>query len=208
MRSAETSGAEKILAAALELFAERGVDATSVRAVAERAGVSPALVIHHHGSKQSLRAACDELVVVTIRERKTTAMSDPGLDPVAALREWDGGSVLLRYLARTLADGTPAVAGLVDRLVADAVAYSAAGVASGLLRPTEHPHERAAVLTLWSLGALVLREHGQRLLGVDLAGDPRGFGPYATAAAELLTGGLISEGLADRMRQGHDEQER
>ncbi|MEK8174205.1 helix-turn-helix domain-containing protein [Streptomyces sp. M19] len=38
--------------AALELFAERGFEATSTRAVAAAAGLSPALVTRHFGSKQ------------------------------------------------------------------------------------------------------------------------------------------------------------
>src|SRR2546423_15267855 len=48
--------------AALRLFAERGHDAVSVRGIAAAAGVSPALVVHHFGSKDGLRAAVDEHV--------------------------------------------------------------------------------------------------------------------------------------------------
>jgi len=46
-----------ILDAARAEFAERGFDATSVRAVARRAGVDPALVRHYFGSKADLLAA-------------------------------------------------------------------------------------------------------------------------------------------------------
>jgi len=45
-----------ILAAAQRLFAERGYDATSVRAVAAAARVDPALVLHFFGSKAELFA--------------------------------------------------------------------------------------------------------------------------------------------------------
>lgn len=153
----------RIRDAALELFGERGVVSTTVRAIAERAGVSAALVIHHYGSKDALRAACDEHVVTTVRERKHAALADP--DPVAGLRSWPGGQVLLRYLARTLVDGTPQVAELVDQLVADAVEYTEAGVRAGRLRAPEHPREQAAVLTLWSLGALVCASTGSGCWG-------------------------------------------
>ncbi|MEX0658697.1 MAG: TetR/AcrR family transcriptional regulator [Egibacteraceae bacterium] len=72
----------RIRDAAITRFAEDGVAGTSVRAIAGQAGVSAALVIHHFGSKEALRAACDEHVAATIRERKQTAMAaGPGLDP-------------------------------------------------------------------------------------------------------------------------------
>jgi AcrR family transcriptional regulator len=46
--------------ATLRLFADRGPDAVSVRAIASEAGVSPALVLHHFGSKAGLREAVDQ----------------------------------------------------------------------------------------------------------------------------------------------------
>ena len=46
-----------------------------MRAVAAEAGVSPALVIHHFGSKDALRAACDEHVLRVIREAETEAFA-------------------------------------------------------------------------------------------------------------------------------------
>jgi AcrR family transcriptional regulator len=45
---------EAIAASALALFEERGFAATSVRAIAAAAGVDPALVIRHFGSKEQL----------------------------------------------------------------------------------------------------------------------------------------------------------
>ncbi|MFI2712589.1 TetR family transcriptional regulator [Micromonospora sp. NPDC018662] len=49
---------EAILAAARDAFAERGFDATTIRAVAAAAGVDPALVHHYFGAKEDLfRAA-------------------------------------------------------------------------------------------------------------------------------------------------------
>ena len=44
----------EIAAAAGRLFAERGYDRTSMRAIAAEAGVDPALVTHYFGSKQRL----------------------------------------------------------------------------------------------------------------------------------------------------------
>jgi AcrR family transcriptional regulator len=52
-----------ILGAARAIFAERGFDGATIRAVALRAGVDPALVHHYFGSKQQLFVAAMELPV-------------------------------------------------------------------------------------------------------------------------------------------------
>jgi AcrR family transcriptional regulator len=53
-RRGETGTREDIAAAAAHLFAERGFDRTSLRAIAAEAGVDPALITHYFGSKQRL----------------------------------------------------------------------------------------------------------------------------------------------------------
>ncbi|GAA3290196.1 hypothetical protein GCM10020295_03980 [Streptomyces cinereospinus] len=53
-RPGETRTRETILAAARACFAERGFDATSMRRIAEAAGVDQALVHHFYGTKESL----------------------------------------------------------------------------------------------------------------------------------------------------------
>lgn len=197
----ERSARDRIRDAALELFAERGVAATPVRVVAGRAGVSTALVMHHFGSKDNLRVACDQHVVATVRAQKSATVST-GSDPLAGLRATAEGPPLLRYLARTLIDGSPHVATLVDEMAADAQDYTESAVAAGICTPSDFPRERAVVLTLWSLGALVLHEHLDRLLGVDIAGDPAQMGAYAVPATELLSRGVITEDYYRRVREG------
>lgn len=198
MRSIDTSTdrttTARIRDAAIRCFATDGVAATSVRAIAAEAGVSAGLVIHHFGSKDELRIACDEYVAGLIREVKGSAMAaGAGLDPLAAMRSFSGGPPLARYLAKTLVDGSPHVADLVDEMVNDAVGYIATGVNAGLLTPSDHPKERAAILTLWMLGALVLHDHLERLIGFDITGDlaehPEESGnAYFGPVAEILGG--------------------
>lgn len=202
----------KIRDAAITLFARDGVAGTGLRAVAEEAGVSLGLVSHHFGSKEGLRQACDDYVVAVIREGKSAAMSaGPGLDPVAALRQPAGGPPLMKYLARVLIDSSPTVAVLVDELVADAAGYMAQGVETGMLRPTDHPRQRAAVLTMWSLGALVLHEHVQRLLGVDLTAQDLVGQPavtnYFAPATEIFCDGLVTEAFGATLRGAFSDKE-
>jgi AcrR family transcriptional regulator len=59
---------ERILAHARTLFATKGFERTTIRAVAEQAGVDPALVMQHFGSKQGLFDAA------------TAAGAEPALD--------------------------------------------------------------------------------------------------------------------------------
>ena len=56
-RPGDSGTREAILDAARMLFAERGYDGASVRAIASAAGVDPALIRHFFGDKQSLFAA-------------------------------------------------------------------------------------------------------------------------------------------------------
>lgn len=192
----------RIRDAALERFAADGVARTTIRSVAADADVSPALVIHHFGSKGRLRQACDEHVVAVIGERKReAAAAGPGVDPIAALREAEEGPSILRYLARTLVDGSPHVGALVDDMVEDAVAYMAEGERTGLLKPSDQPRERAVVLVIWQLGALVLHDHVARLLGADLTAGTEGMVRWAVPAAEVLSRGVMADELYDRVRE-------
>lgn len=200
-RDEDLTARARIRDAAIARFAADGVDGTSLRVIAEDAGVSPALVIHHFGSKDSLRTACDEHVVATVRERKVAAMGrGPSMDPLAAMHEDDDDPPIMRYLARALIDGSPAVAGLVDGMVEVAVASVEEGVRSGLLEPTEQPRELATVLTLWSLGVLALHEHADRLLDIDLTDDPEGRGTYARTAMRALRGIFTDDAYRNMQR--------
>src|SRR3954469_16424159 len=62
---------QALLAAALDLFSERGFDGASTRLIAERAGVAQPLLSYHFAGKQELwQAAVDDLFE---RLRRSTA---------------------------------------------------------------------------------------------------------------------------------------
>lgn len=195
----------RIRDAAIVRFAADGVARTSVRAVAAAAEVSPGLVMHHFGSKDGLRVACDRHVAAQVRERKAAALrAGPALDVLGAFRA-DDGPPLLAYLAATLTEPSDQVADLVAELVDDAETNLALAVETGVAHPSDHARERAVVLTVWSLGALVLHDQLRRLLGDDLlAGDevPRG---YLRGATELLSTGVLTDEVAARVAAAVDE---
>lgn len=208
----DRSTAARIRDAAITCFAEHGVAATSVRTIAGAAEVSPGLVMHHYGSKDRLRQACDRHVAARVREAKQeVAAQGAEFDPVGQLRTREDGLPLLRYLARTLVDDSPHVADLVDEMVDDARHYTERATATGLMRPSEDPDGRAAVLTLWSLGAVVLHEHVHRILGADLTGTAADMAPYTVPAAEVLGRGVLAPGVYEHVRDSfatHDHEER
>ncbi|MCL1693786.1 MAG: TetR family transcriptional regulator [Actinomycetia bacterium] len=201
----------RIRDAAIASIAEHGISGTTARKVASAAGVSPGLVIHHFGSMEGLRTACDQYVSGAIREFKERTMTGgPTLDVLAALRDSPNGP-LMGYLAQVLADDSPAVAKLVDDLVDDAEGYIQQGVESGMLKPSDDPRGRAVVLTVWSLGALALHQHLRRLLGTDLT-DPEILTDPAAAAYiapvyEIYGKGILEEAFAARARAAFTESE-
>lgn len=182
--------------AAITLIAERGSAALTARAVAEQAHLSAGLIRHHFGSMAELERSCDEHVVELIREQKASAMSEgAGFDMLQGLRSSNNGEAI-RYLAHRLTENSSAMDHLVDLIVEDAQQYLAVGVVNGVVRPSTQPHSRAALLTLFSLGSLVLGRHAKRLLGVDvgasdLQAEP-GIVDYITATIELFSQGLLT----------------
>lgn len=194
----ERSGAARILDAALLLFGERGLRGTTLKAIAAEAGVSQALIVHHYGSKDALRTACDEHVVRMIpAHRQATSGAEPQFDPFAGLRRLENSRPLLRYLVRALTEGGTHASELIDGMIADAEAYMAQGERAGLIKPSSTPRDRVVLLVIWSLGALTLHEQVHRLLDVDLLAQdvpPESLKRYLRPAVELYRQGLVEEG--------------
>lgn len=220
MRSSDDRTAvARIRDAAITEFAANGIDGTSIRTIAATAGVSPALVIHHFGSKDELRVACDEYVAGIIRDVKGGAMASGGAFDVAAAFRAVGNIPASKYLARTLVDGSPYVAELVDEIVSDAAKYVATGVETGMIKPSSHEYERAAILTIWGLGTLVLHQHLERLIGVDItadfSSDPKSVSAYMAPILEIYGQGvftekttqLMAEAFVDAPREDQQEKE-
>ena len=184
----------RIRDAAVRRFGAEGFGA-SVRAIAADAGVSPGLVIHHFGSKDALRAACDEHVLRLIREAETDAFTASGpIDLVRELAELDDYAPLVGYLVQAFQTGGDLAAALLTRMTADAEAYLGDAVAAGRMRPSRDPAARAAYLVDVGVGALL--SFVRRNPPVD--GDYRPtLRAYAEAnslpALELYTEGLLTD---------------
>ena len=190
----DLTGRARIRDAAIRRFGADGFGA-SVRVIAADAGVSPGLVIHHFGSKDALRAACDEHVLRLIREAETDAFTKSGpaewLAQLSVLDEFAPG---VGYLVQTLLAGGNLAATLLERMTRDAEVYLADAVAAGTMKPSRDPAARAAFLVDVGIGAVLsfIRRHPP----VD--GDYRAtLRRYAEAnslpALELYTEGLLAD---------------
>jgi acetoacetyl-CoA synthetase len=73
----------RILAGALEAFAEKGYHGTTTRQLAERCGLSVPGVYHHYPSKQDILVDLMMVVIDELIERSRLALAEAGDDPRA-----------------------------------------------------------------------------------------------------------------------------
>ena len=146
----------RIRDAAIDLFGREGF-AVGVRAIATAAGVSPGLVIHHFGSKEGLRRACDDYIAGVIRDSKTETIrsSDPATW-LSAMAEIEDYAPLMSYLVRTLQSSGDLSKTLWRQMIDNAEQYIEEGVQAGTLRPSVYPKARARFLAMVGGGTFLL----------------------------------------------------
>ncbi|MDQ8045190.1 MAG: helix-turn-helix domain-containing protein [Solirubrobacteraceae bacterium] len=197
----DVDGRSRLLAAAYELFAERGVEAVSVRLLAERAQVTAGLVTHHFGSKDGLIEQVDAYALGLCSEILAGAMAAAGERPDGDARPIAG---VQDAITDALSD-QPVLRGYIGRrLVSDSAAGQQffgqfaqlveAGLrqlrSAGAVRDSID-HMGATVLVVHLiLGPIVLARQWSQLAGID-AFDPRLVAPVAAATSAVLEGGLF-----------------
>lgn len=189
----------RIRAGAIELFGEAGFAHATVRAIAERAGVSPGLVIHHYGSKDRLRRACDDWVMEQLGREKAMAVGGS----LPELQAWLAGHPeyrpIVAYLAAGLRAGGELADGIFDRFLTMTHEVIDAGVAAGTMREPLDREAAAAAMVAWSCGASLLGDQLARRLGGDTLLDPQVYARYGVAALEIFTYGVFTD---DRLLRG------
>ncbi|RJO73500.1 TetR/AcrR family transcriptional regulator [Nocardia panacis] len=155
--SADLTTAARIRDTAIEIFGEQGFQ-VGVRTIARAAGVSPGLVNHHFGSKEGLRAACDDRVTALIHSEKlkTITAASPAQGMLAAIAEIEVYAPLVAYMVRSLQAGGPPARSLFDRLVDDTESHIRAGLDSGAIKPSRDEKARARYITMLNVGAALL----------------------------------------------------
>ncbi len=190
----------RIRDAALRLFGQRGMDATTIRDIAAAAGVSGGLVRHHFGSKEGLRDACDTYALDQLMRIKEQAIVEGRLAAPGFLADAQPTMLLFyRYLARSMLDGSPAAAAMFDEMV---------DLGERWLQE-HHPglvgDQRAysALLVAMELGALSMNERLSQALGADIFG-PEGLLRLAKARIDFYSRPLLSPEFAAHAHQAID----
>lgn len=181
-RADDLTAKARIRNAALDLFAEHGVDATSLRTVASAAGVTVGLIVHHYGTKEALR----ETVELAIVERFAEAIASVPIDgrpaaEVVAARDRAVAEMLaaspavVDYLRRAILDGGGERRDLVSRL-SELTAQQVHDLRAAGLASTKHTvGEQVVTIMVRQLGQLFLQPLVDRIadeFAEELAGDP------------------------------------
>ncbi len=176
----------------MDLFGKQGIRATTVRQIAQAAGVSPGLVIHHFGSKDGLRRACDEWMMAQITATKTAAVSGGGAME-AVFRAQNQFRPFYGYIAASISEGGEGADRLFEamrRLTRDMFDV---GVPAGILREPSDIDAMSTVLVALTLGATMLEGQLARHLGGEHLLDPEVMPRYSITATELFTYGIFAD---------------
>ena len=158
MRSADDlTAVARIRDAAIDQVGQHGFN-VGLRAIAQAAGVSAALVIHHFGSKDGLLRVCDDYIAKEIKQAKSeslTTASDPA-SWLTMVAEIDSFAPMTAYLVRSMQSGGDLAKGFWQQMVDNAEEYLEDGVRAGTLKPSRDPKARAKFLSINNGGGLLL----------------------------------------------------
>ena len=157
MRSVDDlTATARIRDAAIEQFGEHGFD-VGLRVIAKAAGVSAALVIHHFGSKDGLRKACDDFVAESVRAAKSeTIQSTDPASWLAQLADIESFAPLMAYLVRSMQSGGELAKMLWRNMIDNVEQYMDEGVRAGTVKASRNPKARAKFLAMAGGGSFLL----------------------------------------------------
>lgn len=192
-RHEDKTATARIRDAAIEQVGLHGFG-VGLRTIAEAAGVSAALVIHHFGSKDALLRACDDYIAEEIRSEKTEAMRSH--DPaswLAKVAEIESYAPMMAYLVRSMQTGGELAKLLWRRMIDNTEGYLEEGVRAGTVKPSRDPKARAKFLGLVGGGGflLYLQMHDTP---TDLRAVLRDYSnDMVLPALEVYTNGLLTD---------------
>jgi AcrR family transcriptional regulator len=191
----DPSSIERIRTAALRSFGAHGTSATSLRTVAEAAGVSVGLVQHHFVNKAGLIQAVDDYVMSVVVSTISQPIPPPPADSIAEM----GSRVthilsdhpeIADYVGRALIDGSPLGAAIFDTLTAFGIARWNQRSERGETRPEVDVTWGAINSLVLALGTMIMRGHIDRQLPEPLTA-PAQLERWQQSVNMLLRDGLF-----------------
>lgn len=184
----------RIRLAALELFGDQGFDRTTVRQIAGHAGVSPALVMHHFGSKHQLRQAVDDWIMAFLVSEKGAVITGSLMPQLGDyLTEHPETRLIMNYLITSMREDGTIAEQVFDRMCQTTAQILELGVQQGTIRDLPDRDAAASVLVAYSLGASMLGSHLARRLGGESLLDAEPMRRYVLAAMRVFTHGLFTD---------------
>src|SRR3954452_14636507 len=154
----------RIRDAAIRLFAERGIDGTTVRDITQAAGVSSGLLRHHFGSKEGLRQACDDYAMAELSRVRARVFDNGQFQERSFLGAIDPATMRLqRYLVRSTLDSPESTSVMFARMVEVGEEWLASHDIHA-----EDQRAYAAVLVAMQMGMFLMADQISAALGTDV----------------------------------------
>ena len=177
---------EHLLEVAVNVLAREGFAATSLRMIAIEAGVSPALLVHHFGSRQGL---IEQAINKTLGEWLETKDDLTAIGLTEALRQWpqvaeDGQTKLQFFRQLMIAGGRPAQH-LFERMAAEAKVRLEQFAELGFTEKLSDIESASVLMASYALAPLIMGDQIKKVLGGDFF-DPEVSQKLAQASVELF----------------------
>jgi len=156
----------RIRDAAMVEFGEKGFKGATMKSIATAAGVSVGLVQHHFGTKDGLRAACDERVVDVVR-MKVKMLEDGTLtDPRSLAALWAMAPLVQHYVGRALVEDSAAITEVMHVVMDLTEKFLTDFFPHEFNAGDERTRDVAAVMAAINTSTMVLQSHLARRMGV------------------------------------------
>lgn len=188
------SGRERLLETAVRLFSRDGFDGTSIRAVADEAGVAWSLVRFYFKSKEGLREATEKYVMSSYLARVRAASSVASFEELESVIEAQTAGLpdIARFLRRAIAEERPLALEFIRNLMDEMDPVLARDHADA----PDEPALRDPIHSLASrIGYLLMAPQVEALTGRDLFSveEIKRRNAYTHRVEELVALGLEAE---------------
>lgn len=180
---------ERLIEVAVSVLAREGFAGTSLRMIAIEAGVSPALLVHHFGSRQRLIEEAIDAALGEWMESKDGLTERAKLGLSEAIAEWprlaEDGRTKLEFFRQVMIAGGSAANHLFQQMVREAKLRLERFAKTGMMRELTDVDSAAVLLASYGLAPLLMSGSIKSVLGADFT-DPKISEKLAASSAELF----------------------